>query len=631
VSFITIARRELEERRIVLIAAIAFALLPVLLAIVPLQGTPSERILVAGRVLSIGFTISVALALGVTLIGRDLSSGRLSFYFERPVHASAIWLGKLAAALLLVTGAFAITYLPVVFVQGPSDGDGRLLAGVVIASAVAILLIAHAVSTITRSHSWLIALDILAMAVTVVAGYSLVVPLLKHGASTLAIAILCGICVGGLFSVAVAGVWQLSRGRADRKQSHSAFSTALWSAVACVVLVATGIVLWVFTRGPESMTFDHGTVAANRPELVIATGELRGRLASGFRSAFILNSRTGEWQRAPVDLTWWSLDFSADGSTVIWMTPVHELNWELARWFRWTLSNQTPFELYVAKMDDLSKRRLLAETSGFIQAEVSPKGDTVATLSENGLIAIYDSTSGKLRASAKLALGPGRSIRLMQLKGGMFVVATTSTGGYVEALNTLTVIGLDMKTAALSTPRVSNYSGVGLQAYPSRDMARIEVMNERRVATATTPAVTEWSSIDPTTGTVSIAGNAEEIGRIQGVGFRLHDGRIIEADASSLALHIEGRPIARQPFKGRPWVICEIAPAMLVVSVRSSEGFSELETVDVNRQTVIQSAPGLTWQFPFDPVTKTALVTDREGHLIRWNPLTGARTPFTWQ
>src|SRR5262249_8806821 len=91
-----IARRELTEKRFVFLTAIAFAALALIVPFLP-GVHPSERrnaIAMASIMFSTGFTIGLAAILGSNLIGRELSEGRLSFYFAKPLSAASIWFGK---------------------------------------------------------------------------------------------------------------------------------------------------------------------------------------------------------------------------------------------------------------------------------------------------------------------------------------------------------------------------------------------------------------------------------------------------------------------------------------------------------------------------------------------------------
>ncbi|HEX3581241.1 MAG TPA: hypothetical protein VH087_05740, partial [Thermoanaerobaculia bacterium] len=107
---LAIARREIEERAFVFVAAIAIALVSPIALLTP-YGSLGDRksvVVILAFVLAVAFTWGLALILGATVVGRELSERRLSFYFTRPVSGSAIWFGKLIAAIALLIASFAI-------------------------------------------------------------------------------------------------------------------------------------------------------------------------------------------------------------------------------------------------------------------------------------------------------------------------------------------------------------------------------------------------------------------------------------------------------------------------------------------------------------------------------------------
>ena len=91
---IAVARREMQERAFVFVTAIGITLAPLLALAVP-RGTFDER-LSAFAILSLlcacNFTIGLSAILGASLVGRELTEKRMSFYFSRPLSASSIWL-----------------------------------------------------------------------------------------------------------------------------------------------------------------------------------------------------------------------------------------------------------------------------------------------------------------------------------------------------------------------------------------------------------------------------------------------------------------------------------------------------------------------------------------------------------
>src|SRR5258706_15379992 len=112
-STFVVASREIAEKRFVFPAAVAFALL----AIIPpstmhMRGSFGEALTVSSAILSTAFAFGLAMILGASIVGRELTENRLSFYFARPLPAAAIWFGKVAASTLLITLSFLIVFAP---------------------------------------------------------------------------------------------------------------------------------------------------------------------------------------------------------------------------------------------------------------------------------------------------------------------------------------------------------------------------------------------------------------------------------------------------------------------------------------------------------------------------------------
>jgi hypothetical protein len=164
---LVIARREVAEKRFVLLAALAFGALPFVVAAIPVARSgngPRDVVDIVAGVLCVGFTFALALILGASVIGRDLSENRLSFYFSRPVGAASIWFGKVAGALALIAVSFAVILLPS-RVAGAARwtqtwaGNADWMALAALAIAVVLFFVAHLVGTFVRSRSAWIALD----------------------------------------------------------------------------------------------------------------------------------------------------------------------------------------------------------------------------------------------------------------------------------------------------------------------------------------------------------------------------------------------------------------------------------------------------------------------------------------
>src|SRR4029079_7561829 len=116
---------------------------------------------------------------------------------------------------------------------------------VVIAVAAGVLFFfSHALGTMIRSRSALIAADFAAAAIVAGIAWLLVRPLLA-GHAINAILFLKNAFAGALLAAAVAaGAWQLVDGRSDRRRSHRAFSTAFWALVAVALIHAAGVGRW---------------------------------------------------------------------------------------------------------------------------------------------------------------------------------------------------------------------------------------------------------------------------------------------------------------------------------------------------------------------------------------------------
>src|SRR4051794_30684593 len=111
---LVIAAREFEEKRFVGYAAVAFAILPFILAAIPgISGkSPADVLTISALIFGTTVAIAVGVISGASFIGRDLSDGRMSFYFSRPVGSLSIWFGKLTAGILMIAGTFGLIILP---------------------------------------------------------------------------------------------------------------------------------------------------------------------------------------------------------------------------------------------------------------------------------------------------------------------------------------------------------------------------------------------------------------------------------------------------------------------------------------------------------------------------------------
>ncbi len=318
---LVIAAREFEEKRFVVYAAIAFAALPLLIiGVIPMSHgkSRSEAIVLLAVILSTGFTVGLGVITGASFIGRDLSDGRMSFYFSRPVGAASIWFGKLLASIVLIVGCFGIIATPARFIgtawTGFWDITFTQLTVLVLTAAIGLFLIAHVIGTFVRSRSALIAADFAAAVLCGVAIWFLVLPLARGFAITLIKGMLTSLAVAVALAIAAGGAWQLERGRTDRRRNHLALSQFLWSTIAVALILAAGFVTWVVSAKPSDLTNRRSVSYAAGSPLLAMAGETRNR--GDYNAGFLIDVSDGSTRR--VDLrSSGSVYFTRDGASVV--------------------------------------------------------------------------------------------------------------------------------------------------------------------------------------------------------------------------------------------------------------------------------------------------------------------------
>jgi ABC-type transport system involved in multi-copper enzyme maturation permease subunit len=389
-AVLAIARREIEERSFVFVAAIAIALVPFVVLVVP-HGSFGERksgLVALGFFLAVAFTWALSLILGATLVGRELSEKRLSFYFTRPVSGSAIWFGKLLAAIALLVITFAIVNAIPLGLGGHewqtmSTITRKWAAIDILAIGLILMLWAHVVSTWIRSKSPILALDFVALLLVIGILILALVPLL------FAIAIGPATNVVALFLAALViaavggGAWQLSRGRIDARRSHRELSAFVWSVLAIVSVSALVYSRWALAATPREVS---SPSAMQRGMLV----ELRGR-ARGYVPEFVVNPANGEWVHG-------SGMTAASGDVVAVAAPAPRVTDIL----RGKLQGPMDWALTITRLDRQSRTLATLPFSGRIGVlGVSGDGSRLAVVAD-GILTIYDTPSRHALASWKI-------------------------------------------------------------------------------------------------------------------------------------------------------------------------------------------------------------------------------------
>src|SRR3954451_4574934 len=295
---LVIAAREFEEKRFVAYAAVAFAILPFILAAIPgISGkSPADVLTISALIFGTTVAIAVGVISGASFIGRDLSDGRMSFYFSRPVGALSIWFGKLTAGILMIIGTFGLIIVPARLAAG--DRWTRLVSAsttypvvYILAIAIALFLIAHVISTFARSRSPLIAFDFAAAVICGVAIRFLLLPLIAAQASAIISKLSIALAVAAVLAIVGGGAWQLERGRTDRRRNHLALSQFLWGTMAVALLIGAAYVAWIVSVKPSELTEDVRATRSASSSFAVISGKSKGR--SDYRATFLLNTEDG--------------------------------------------------------------------------------------------------------------------------------------------------------------------------------------------------------------------------------------------------------------------------------------------------------------------------------------------------
>ncbi|HET7706594.1 MAG TPA: hypothetical protein VFM36_10940 [Thermoanaerobaculia bacterium] len=624
-----IAAREIRERTFVLFVAAFIAVFPFLLASTP-SGKRFGRLEMIAAVGTFGagaFVFAVAIILGASIVGRELTERRLSFYFSRPINGSAIWFGKLLGGLVLAAVSFAMIFVPSYLVgrekwERAFSATAGEMAGFSLAAIVLLFLLAHAISTIIRSRSAMAGLDLLAIAVTGVIAWIIVASLLQSLAVQLAIGVAIALVAALTLILIGAGAWQLSRGRADAKRNHLEMSKFLWVSLAIVLAVAGAYTVWVFSADVGDLEKPEG-MAGPTGEWAIVGGlsPMRG----DFHSAFAMNLANGNAVRLPI-ARYSGPEFSRSGNAVV--TEAGPVGWRgntkgevtLFRFGR----DQRPVKTGISDngavvlSDDLNRVAVFGSTS----------------------VSIHEIDSQRLIASAPMPhrRGGARGFFVNPDVLRLLIVEKAPVANDVVDI-TLRIFEFDAKARRIAQTGSWTTTGAQLLIQADADGSTLLV---NRFGKVEGPRL---ALLDGRTGelrTTLPAGTGGFLGARL-----LSDGRVAVMSADTpRVLHIftaEGTAVRDIPLGPvvRPRVLTELASGKLVVALDMTEAWEsgsakgwQTAVVDVNTGSVLRReqdvVPTLHW-WSTDPriqspnTTGEILVTGVAGELWRWNTVTGEK------
>jgi hypothetical protein len=385
-GFLAVARREIEEKRFVFLAAAVASLVPFAVPVV--RGMHGANAAEArdwtAVMLAVTFAAGLAAALGGTVVASDLVEHRLGFYFSRPLSGLAIWAGKLGAACLIALGAAAIVYFPtlaenrgrIILLDLPEKTPGLFFLGV-----IAVVLLWHAAAVAMRPRSALLAADLAAFIVLALGALFIVQQLamamageaLRRGQNMLIVAAAVALAVSGFVAV--------TRGRTDSRAAHRALSASLWGILAVGVAAVGVYTAWVFSATPHDLQSVASVIPAGRGTWIMVQGEARGA-----QPAFLFDTATGRYQRAGADWRWPVL--SPDGTRAFWLQ---------------SSGPRSPFEGMIWNLSDPDSKpaRTILSFPDTPTPFLSEDGERLAAIS-GGLLSIYDLASGTNLGSARL-------------------------------------------------------------------------------------------------------------------------------------------------------------------------------------------------------------------------------------
>lgn len=331
-GFLAVLKRELHERRLLPVVALAAGLIPLALPWLPGTGRLGAAEVRSGTALGLCLVVTavLALVLGGSVIARDLAEGRLGFYFSRPLSGWAVWAGKLAAAAVLTVGAGILVLLPALLTGGVDVrswwNGGEVFGSSVLAAGLAglgilllLLLSAHAVSVMVRSRSPWLLLDLLAAPLVGSLAMDIVRRLAREGALGM-VGILAMLAVAALvFALLVGGAVQVVHGRTDLRRGHRFLSLTLWGVLLSFTLAGQAVAHWLVETSPRDLARIYELRPAPAGPWIGLSGPAEHR--NGFVPAFLLDTRTGRSIRIRSPWGFSGLVFAADGSRVVWLEP----------------------------------------------------------------------------------------------------------------------------------------------------------------------------------------------------------------------------------------------------------------------------------------------------------------------
>ncbi|HUP64137.1 MAG TPA: hypothetical protein VM557_02500 [Thermoanaerobaculia bacterium] len=615
---LAITARELQERRLVFLAAFLAGVVTILVAYFRSFGMGREDSLIVGAFSMIAvFSIGVGLLGGASMMARDLVERRMSFYLARPVSMMEIWGGKMLAALVLALLSATIVVIPIVLVGGRPLLAGLQredVGGVVSLSAlgaVAAVALGHYLSITARSRSTWVALDL-------VAPLLLAIPIamvVRWFAGGSAVKLIGGSAVA-LVTAFVLLLWissavGLARGRAELREVHKRTSILLWGGMAIVVASFLAFGGWVRSAGPEDIRSFYSVDPSPSGDGVVVSGRMRGR--ADYFSTFYLTADGRSERITPSSET----IYSADGRVAV----VCERGGAL---LPSVFAERGCDAVEVLRFDGngVSSRRTTISFRDDNTKVLSPNGSLMAAISNN-TFTVWNLAREQMMASARMPAALGvRRLGFMDETTIRFIGTAN-----VEGQNHVEVHEFDLSEKAWRT--VSSVLRDGESS----------IMSSHSLATYFINASNGRSLHDSATGNVllTIPGAT----RRTGWAVFLHDDRVLLYDrpAGRLYLYAQRGELIREivvPANSRLTWPSEPSPGWLALSeweMGEDEPWKRLWLVNLETGESIKKESDLRaligWSGPSEKPGSfgSRLFITPDDRLVYFDPFSGERRP----
>ncbi len=305
---LAVARLELREWRVVPFVALAVAAFVLVIDLL-LRGWLWTSIAVQG------FWALLAVLAGASVLARDLREERAAFLFARPLSLVSIWLGKLAAALVVASSAA----LPgIVLLARHQELEAAIVPAVLVSwlgSTVHLVGLGQWAGLALGGRVGRVVMDAMITLSLFGALSWLALQLRFAGSSQWSVTDPPLLWMAALL---LAGLIALRRGRGDRARSYAAFAPTQWIALALCVLALWGALYRL--RAVRASTMREALIEGVSPdgEWLRIYGVVPGRkaspsfLVSVAGEGFVNMGRGAFWESAAGHA------FSADGQTCAW-------------------------------------------------------------------------------------------------------------------------------------------------------------------------------------------------------------------------------------------------------------------------------------------------------------------------